>query len=767
MVLPRSALGKIDRPEHLRSKHLRTILAIALCSLVLIGVVWAATVQRIAFEHDEAIAIEMRQNANLVMALAEQTVRTLRGADQAAQALRHAYAERGTRLNLADFIAASGIDTRLFSIINLIDTHGDTIMSSVPTGRVNYADRDYFKYHQASRDDELHIGAPVLGRNFGTWQIPLSRRLSKPDGTFAGAVVIAIKPEYFTDLYERAEIGRLGVVALIGTDGVTRARRVGADSSLGQNVRGALLFAELAKHPAGSFTGPGALDGVVRIFSFRRLSEYPLIASVGTAETEALAPFRLRERNYLLMAMLASGFVLLLAGVLIAALSRQWRSVGALARSEAELRATFNQAAVGIAHNSLDGRFIRVNRKLCDMLGYSEQELLQRSAVDVTHPADAAVSADRMRQVLDESAVARGQELEKRYLHKDGSTVWASVALAMVRDERGQPQHFAVMVQDISERKKVEENMRRFRLAMDATSDAIYLIDAATMAFVDLNDAACRMQGRTREEIMALEPAVVLSIPREELRRIYDATIAAGAATEPVELLRPRADGAQAWVELRRRALRSGDGWTIVTVVRDVTERKKLQERLLQQAHYDHLTQVPNRALCYDRLAQALIQAKRKSGNACVMFVDLDRLKVVNDSLGHGIGDQLLQKAAQRLTRCVRAGDTVGRLGGDEFVLILPEVAKPKDCGPIAQKALDALAQPFSLDGHEVSVSASIGIATFPRDGETVDALIKNADSAMFSAKQAGGNRYCYYADPANGQSIAAAFKIPLSDIPA
>ena len=755
-------------PERLRAKHRHTILAIALFCLMLIGIVWAVTLQRIASEHDEAIAIEMKQNANLAMALAEQTVSTLRGADQTALALRHAYAQRGRTLNLSDFIAGSGIDTRLFSIIILIDARGDTILSSVPTGAVNYADRDYFKHHQANRNDEFHISVPLLGRNFGTWQIPLSRRLSKPDGTFAGVVVIAIKPEYFTDLYQRAEIGNLGMVSLVGTDGVTRARRVGTKSSVGENIRGGPLFIELAKHPVGSYMAPGTLDGVVRIFSFRTLSEYPLIATVGTAEAEALAPFRLRRRNYLLAATLFSGLILLLAGALIAALSRQWRSVGALASSEAELRATFNQAAVGIAHCSLDGRFVQVNRKLCDMLGYSEAELLQRTVIDITHPGDLAESTDSIRLVLDESAESFGREREKRYLHKDGSTVWASVALAMVRDKHGQPRHFAGIVQDISKRKKAEENMRRFRLAMDATSDAIYLIDAAAMAFVDFNEAACRMQGRTREEIFALGPAVVLSISREELRRIYDSTIAEGAATEPMELLRPRADGAQAWVELRRRALRSGDGWIIVTVVRDVTERKKLQERLQQQAHHDHLTQLPNRALCYDRLTQALIQAKRKSVNACVMFVDLDRLKIVNDSLGHGIGDQLLQKAAQRLTRCVRAGDTVGRLGGDEFVLILPEVAKAKDCGPIAQKALDALAQPFSLDGHEVSVSASIGIAVCPGDGETVDALINNADSAMFGAKQAGGNRYCYYAaDPPDGKGIADALKIPSNDIPA
>jgi diguanylate cyclase (GGDEF)-like protein len=196
-------------------------------------------------------------------------------------------------------------------------------------------------------------------------------------------------------------------------------------------------------------------------------------------------------------------------------------------------------------------------------------------------------------------------------------------------------------------------------------------------------------------------------------------------------------------------------------------ERKRYQVQLEHQANYDALTGLPNRTLLHDRLRQA-VYAQRRVHSIAVVFIDLDHFKFVNDSLGHNVGDELLKNTAARLRAVLRDGDTVARLGGDEFVLILPEVARPKDGGPIAQKALDALAQPFSLDGHEVSVSASIGIATFPEDGDTVDALIRNADSAMFVAKQAGGNRYSYYAaGPADGPGVADALQRPLNDIPA
>ncbi len=293
-----------------------------------------------------------------------------------------------------------------------------------------------------------------------------------------------------------------------------------------------------------------------------------------------------------------------------------------------------------------------------------------------------------------------------------------------------------------------EGNVRLFRAAMDALDDAIYLVDATTLSFIDVNEAGCRAQGRTREEVFALGPATILGITRDELHSTYAALIERSTGTEVLELLRPRPKGTQAWVELRRRALRLEEGWIIVTVVRDITERKEMQERLLQMAHYDSLTDLPNRALCYDRLNQALIQARRRSGSVALLFVDLDHFKTVNDTLGHSFGDQLLKQVSERLRQCVRGEDTVGRLGGDEFVIVLPALAEVRYAGLVARKAIDALAQPFTIDAHEVRISASIGIAVSPDAGDNVDALVKNADSAMFGAKQSGRNAFRFFSEP-------------------
>ncbi len=180
-------------------------------------------------------------------------------------------------------------------------------------------------------------------------------------------------------------------------------------------------------------------------------------------------------------------------------------------------------------------------------------------------------------------------------------------------------------------------------------------------------------------------------------------------------------------------------------VARDITENKRADELIAYQAYHDILTNLPNRLLFKDRLNLALLQAKRKKGILAVLFVDLDRFKVVNDSLGHPIGDELLQQAAIRLRDCLHHGDTLSRFGGDEFTVGLPELEQPEDASRMAQKLLQSLRQPFVLGGHALHISASIGVAVFPDDGDCIDELIRKADLAMHSIKAKGRNGHAFF----------------------
>lgn len=185
-------------------------------------------------------------------------------------------------------------------------------------------------------------------------------------------------------------------------------------------------------------------------------------------------------------------------------------------------------------------------------------------------------------------------------------------------------------------------------------------------------------------------------------------------------------------------------------IARDISDRIQAEEIIRFQAYHDMLTRLPNRTLLKDRLNQAISQAKRHNSKLAVLFLDLDRFKVVNDTLGHMIGDQLLQAVSMRLKKCVREGDTLARIGGDEFTLLLPEVHDHTDSEHVAQKIISALHTPFSIDGHEFFVSTSIGIAHYPDDGHTMEALIKHADIAMYHIKGNGKNGYQFYADNMN-----------------
>lgn len=491
-------------------KHVEMNVSIGLFSAALIGALWVAV---IAEQHDgrnEVIAAAVKQNTNLAVAYEEHIVRTLKGLDGALLLIRHEYRRLGDRLDINRYIDEGVIDGGLFSILSVIDEHGNVVLSSRPGVTVNYADRSFFRAHRLRRgQDTFYISVPVLGKISNTWQIPMSRRIIRPDGSFGGVIVLSVDPGYFTRFYRKADIGKLGAVLLVGTDGIARARRIGDRLSFGDDLSGTSLLQEQAKKATGSFLSRGGIDGNARLLSYRTLPGYPLVVAVGTAEREVLADFtRKRNRDYAL-ALLVSAVIAGLAALLMVTLRRQKQDAKALATSEARFRAAFEQAAIGIAHISLDRRYVEVNQKFCEMMGYTRDELAGRHANSITYPEDREQGNGYRHRLL--SGESASLSAEKRYVRKDGSLVWVNRTVSLVRDAEGQPLYYLRVVEDITERKRLEAELREL-----ATTDMLTGLPNRRAFIARLEEEHARLKRFDTQQ------AAVLMLDLDYFKRIND-----------------------------------------------------------------------------------------------------------------------------------------------------------------------------------------------------------------------------------------------------
>ena len=298
-------------------------------------------------------------------------------------------------------------------------------------------------------------------------------------------------------------------------------------------------------------------------------------------------------------------------------------------------------------------------------------------------------------------------------------------------------------------------DLHRFRAAMDATADAITLMSRTTMRFVEVNATACRMLGYGRDEMLQIGPAQLFAGAQHQLEREYDAIIAGDTAGELKETLLRRQDGTHLLVEVHRHVHRSGADWIVVGVLRDITERKEAEKRLIQMAHYDALTDLPNRTLFFKNLTRILSRATDRGWCGALLCIDLDHFKNINDTRGHALGDELLRQVSHRLVECIRIRDSIARLGGDEFAIILAARGGQQRAYALAKRILERLRQPFFVKGSEVTVSASIGIAIFPDDALMAETLVKYADTAMYQAKHAGRDTFRFFTKQMNTDALA------------
>ena len=312
----------------------------------------------------------------------------------------------------------------------------------------------------------------------------------------------------------------------------------------------------------------------------------------------------------------------------------------------------------------------------------------------------------------------------------------------------------AALTSEIEERTLAEARLRSsrelLRSIMETAPDAVVCIDE-TGAIMTWNAAAERIFGFREGDVLGEDLKLVLQNGDDILRTgtvrgFLDRSLPS-LSTEPRDVIATRKDGTNFNAEIAIAGWESEDGRCISAFVRDVTEKRQSEEHIRFLAHHDSLTELPNRTLFNDRLAQSLALARRDNSKVGLMLLDLDNFKQTNDTLGHASGDRLLRVIANRLQAQKRETDTVARLGGDEFALILPQFRSAADTETLATRLIDIVGEPVEIDGHEVQVGASIGVALFPDDGDDIDQMITHADMAMYQAKEDGRNTYRLYAE--------------------
>lgn len=317
--------------------------------------------------------------------------------------------------------------------------------------------------------------------------------------------------------------------------------------------------------------------------------------------------------------------------------------------------------------------------------------------------------------------------------------------------------------EQLSMRKQDEDDLRKLTIALEQSVSAIIITDiSGNIEFVNHNFT--EITGYTFSEVKGQTPRILKSGKHspEFYKNLWD-TITSGDEFR-ADMCNKKKDGSYYWELLSISPIKDSQGniTRFMAVQIDETERHQSDERLKQMAHFDTLTGLANRSLFKERVEQTLLHAKRNYFNFAVMFLDLDKFKNVNDSIGHQIGDMLLKEVAQRLLAPLRKSDTVARMGGDEFEILLSEIANPDDAAIVAEKIITALNEPFYLNEHECRIGVSIGISIFPKDGDTVGLLTKNADMAMYHVKEHGRNRYEFF-NPSMDEAVQERRKLELA----
>ncbi|WP_205746435.1 sensor domain-containing protein [Dyella amyloliquefaciens] len=438
-----------------------------------------------------------------------------------------------------------------------------------------------------------------------------------------------------------------------------------------------------------------------------------------------------------------------------------------LRESEQRMNGAFQHAPIGMALVTPGGFMLRVNDALCQMLGYDEQELLSMSLIDLTHPDDLATSRELSRSLREGDRET--YQLEKRYIHRDGRSVHVLLSVSVVRGVGGEPFQAIAQIMDISQRKAYEEALFRERELAEVTlrsiGDAVITTDL-NHRITSLNPIAEAMTGWSHAEAVGRPMSEVFRLMDSRTRQPLHNPLLDAIARDAIVELKGNAvllhrNGFETPIEDSAASIHDHAGSVIggVLVFHDVSETRALALKMAHLAQHDTLTGLPNRSLLQSRLEQVLVATVRRHDQAALLHIDLDHFKLINDTLGHAAGDDLLRAFAAHLREHLRNEDTVSRVGGDEFVVLLSHVDGRTGASQLCEKLMRTWQASSASRMAEFNIGFSVGISVYPDDASDAETMLRNADIAAYEVKVHGRNGYRFFT-PSMSERPAARLRI-------
>jgi diguanylate cyclase (GGDEF)-like protein/PAS domain S-box-containing protein len=726
-----------------------------LLGALLIGVVWISLSFFLANERDSAERAEIQNSTNLAGALASHLSNSLGEVDRSLTVIAALYAQRPENFDLLGSLKADRSLSDAISRVSIVDRNGVVLLSSDASLRgKNVKDRTYFSSQVEAKSNELFVGKPILSETAaGKWTIELSRRILRADGRFDGVVSASLDSRYLTRIYNSVNIGQKGYIRVIGLDGIVRATSGDTMYVLGKDFSRADLFTNLSSTRGGwYYTGSGLSDSIPRLIAYRVAKDYPFVVTVGTAVPEIFSHVEAKKKSGYFIAGLLT---LLIACVTALSIRGQMQREAAKKRLEHAnmlLNATLANMPHGICMFGPDKRLELANDLYGTMYGIEPGKIkLGMTLKDILELRVAAGSCPEDSQKYIKDRIREAFLPDPGYLVnklRDGRT------LAICR--RTMPDGGSVAVhQDITAHLNTEQQLDEAKQFLNSIIEnipiAVVVKDAVTRKLVLVNRAFEAMLKVGRADVLG--KTVFEIYQRQDAERIDTADNEAladafGGCSNDYEIAMP--DGQVRVIATNRIVVHDASGAArhLVVVIDDITERKRSEQRIAFMAHHDVLTGLANRLSIMEKIEDAIARHRRRGDSFTVLLLDLDRFKHVNDTLGHAVGDALLRETAVRLKASLRETDVLARLGGDEFAIVQDRDNNQREAAiALADRIIDIVSKPFAIEGNEVNIATSIGIALAPEHATSSDGLMKMADLALYRAKSAGRNRYCFF-DP-------------------